>query len=115
MKFSANLGFLWTDRALPDAVRAAQAAGFDAVEFHWPYDTPLKDLQTALAGTGLPVLGLNTTRGAAGENGLSKSMQPLMANPRAIQLSAKLPPAQGLYPPGFLSWTSRTFLKHQHH
>ncbi|MEO0830964.1 MAG: TIM barrel protein [Pseudomonadota bacterium] len=71
MKFSANLGFLWTDRTLPDAVRAAQATGFDAVEFHWPYDTPLKDLQTALAGTGLPVLGLNTTRGAAGENGLS--------------------------------------------
>ena len=32
MKFSANLGFLWTDRSLPDAIRAAKEAGFDAVE-----------------------------------------------------------------------------------
>ncbi len=28
MKFSANLGFLWADRPLPDAIRAAKAAGF---------------------------------------------------------------------------------------
>ena len=40
MRFSANLGFLWANRPLPDAIRAAQAAGFDAVECHWPYDTP---------------------------------------------------------------------------
>lgn len=73
MKFSANLGFLWTDRPLPDAVRAAAAAGFDAVELHWPYDTPAADLRAALDETGLPVLGLNTLRGdvGAGENGLS--------------------------------------------
>ena len=73
MKFSANLGFLWQDRALPDAIRAAKAAGFDAVECHWPYDTPASDVATALKETGLPMLGLNTVRGnvAGGENGLS--------------------------------------------
>lgn len=73
MKFSANLGFLWTDRALPDAIRAAHGAGFDAVEFHWPYDFSATDVQRALDETGLPCLGLNTRRGnvAAGENGLS--------------------------------------------
>ena len=43
-RFSANLGFLWADRSLPDAVRAASAAGFDAVECHWPYDTPAKEV-----------------------------------------------------------------------
>jgi hydroxypyruvate isomerase len=71
-QFSANLGFLWTDRALPDAIRAANAAGFDAVECHWPYDTPTADVAQALVETGLPMLGLNTRRGdvAAGENGL---------------------------------------------
>ena len=31
MKFSANLGFLWNDRPLPEAIRAAKAAGFDAI------------------------------------------------------------------------------------
>jgi len=71
--FSANLGFLWTDRPLPDAIRAAKAAGFDAVECHWPYDTPAADVLAALHETGLPMLGLNTVRGdlEAGENGLA--------------------------------------------
>ncbi|MBY5931921.1 TIM barrel protein [Tateyamaria omphalii] len=73
MKFSANLGFLWNDRPLPDAIHAAKAAGFDAVECHWPYDTPAQDVRAALDATGLPMLGLNTSRGdvGAGENGLA--------------------------------------------
>ena len=73
MRFSANLGFLWAELSLPDAIRAAKAAGFDAVECHWPYDTPVTDVAGALAETGLEMLGLNTNRGdvAKGENGLS--------------------------------------------
>jgi len=73
MRFSANLGFLWKDRPLPDAIRAAKAAGFDAVECHWPYDIPAANVLAALQETGLPMLGLNTSRGdvEAGENGLS--------------------------------------------
>ena len=72
-KFSANLGFLWADRSLPDAIHAARAAGFDAVELHYPYDTPVEEVRQALADTGLPVLGLNTRRGNvdAGDNGLA--------------------------------------------
>ncbi|WP_299783695.1 TIM barrel protein [uncultured Roseobacter sp.] len=72
-RFSANLGFLWNDRPLPDAIRAAKAAGFDAVECHWPYDIPAAEVAAALSETGLSMLGLNTRRGdvAAGENGLS--------------------------------------------
>lgn len=71
--FSANLGFLFTDRSLPDAIRAAKAAGFDAVECHWPYDTPPSAVKAALDETGLPMLGLNTRRGDVenGENGLA--------------------------------------------
>lgn len=73
MKFSANLGFLWNDLCLPDAIRAAKAAGFDAVECHWPYDVPAAEVRAALEETGLPMLGLNTRRGdvGAGDNGLS--------------------------------------------
>ncbi len=73
MKFSANLGFLWTDRRLTDAIHAAKAAGFDAVECHWPYDVPASEVSGALVETGLAMLGLNTRRGdvAAGDNGLS--------------------------------------------
>ncbi|UCE30052.1 MAG: TIM barrel protein [Burkholderiales bacterium] len=71
MKFSANLGFLWADRPLPDAIRAAKAAGFDAVECHWPYQTPAAQVKAVLDETGLPMLGLNTVRGNPGENGLA--------------------------------------------
>lgn len=71
MKFSANLGFLWKDRPLPEAIRAAKAAGFDAVECHWPYDTPASETRAALTETGLPMLGLNTVRGQPGANGLT--------------------------------------------
>lgn len=72
-RFSANLGFLWTDRSLPEAIHAAKAAGFDAVECHWPYATPAEDVKAALDETGLTMLGLNTDRGdtSIGENGLS--------------------------------------------
>ena len=73
LPFSANLGLLWSELALPDAVRAAGKAGFDAVELHWPYAVEPSLLGRALAESGLPVLGLNTARGNvdAGEFGLS--------------------------------------------
>lgn len=70
-RFSANLGFLWTELSLPDAIRAAHRAGFDAVECHWPYAVPADQVKAALAETGLPMLGLNTLRGNPGENGLA--------------------------------------------
>jgi 2-dehydrotetronate isomerase len=73
IRFSANLGFLWTDRPLPDAIHAARAAGFHAVECHWPYDIPASEVRQALTETDLEMLGLNTRRGDVekGDNGLS--------------------------------------------
>lgn len=70
-RFSANLGFLWADRPLPEAIRAAKTAGFDAVECHCPYATPPTEVRAALAETGLPMISLNTRRGEAGEMGLA--------------------------------------------
>lgn len=73
MKLSANLGFLWQELELCDAIRAAGAAGFDAVEVHWPYITHALDVALTLEETGLPLLSLNTTPGnlAAGDFGLA--------------------------------------------
>lgn len=72
-RFSANLGFLWADLPLPEAIHAAKDAGFDAVECHWPYDIPAHAVKSALKETGLEMLGLNTRRGDVknGDNGLS--------------------------------------------
>jgi len=72
-RFSANLGFLWTELRLADAIAAAAASGFDAVECHWPYTVPAEETTAALSAAGLPMVGLNTLRGdvEAGDNGLA--------------------------------------------
>ena len=77
MRFSANLGFLFTELALPEAIEAAAAAGFDAVECHFPYDVAAGQVSRALLRAGLPMLSLNTMPGpmpgkiAAGDSGLA--------------------------------------------
>ena len=104
MKFSANLGFLWVDRPLPDAIRAAKAAGFDAVECHWPYNVPVSATAAALEETGLRMLGLNTSRGnvAIGENGLA-ALPGRKADAR-VAIDEAVAYAQVFQPVPFMSW-----------
>jgi len=71
LRVSANLGFLWKDRPLPEGIRAAKAAGFDAVECHWPYDHPASEIAAVLKETGLSMLGINTVLGPEGYFGLT--------------------------------------------
>jgi hydroxypyruvate isomerase len=73
VKLSANLGFLWTELELCDAIRAAGAVGFNAVEVHWPYITHALEVALTLEETGLRLLSLNTVAGdlAKGEFGLA--------------------------------------------
>ena len=61
--FSANLGFLWPNYPLAEAIRSAHRSGFDAVECHFPYDEPVDEVCQALEETGLQCWGL--TRFAA--------------------------------------------------
>ncbi|GAA0405887.1 hydroxypyruvate isomerase family protein [Cocleimonas flava] len=71
-KLSANLGFLWQELSLVEGIHAAANAGFDAVECHWPFETPAEDVKQALEETGLPMLSLNTLPGdlSAGDFGV---------------------------------------------
>ncbi|ANT60808.1 isomerase [Salipiger sp. CCB-MM3] len=73
MKFSANIGFLYTELPLPERIRAAKRDGFDAVECHFPYDVPEAEMKAALDETGFAMLGLNTVPGdvAGGDFGLA--------------------------------------------
>ena len=71
LQFSANLGFLWKELELPDAIRAAKRAGFDAVECHWPFEYSSSTIHAALSETGLAMLSLNTVAGNKGETGLA--------------------------------------------
>lgn len=64
IRFSANLGFLWTELPLLDRLAAAARAGFRAVELHYPYATPPETVKAACAWLGLTLLGVNTDIGA---------------------------------------------------
>jgi hydroxypyruvate isomerase len=63
MTISENLGFLFTEHALPDAVRAAKAADFGAVECHFRKAHAACDVLAALEDTGLALLGVSTMPG----------------------------------------------------
>lgn len=71
-RFSANLGFLFTEHPEIERVAAAAAAGFKAVEMHWPYQVPAAEMRSALDRSQVTMLGLNTPVGnaAAGDFGL---------------------------------------------
>jgi hydroxypyruvate isomerase len=71
-RFSANLGFLFTEVAEIERIAAAAAAGFKAVEMHWPYRVPAAEMRSALSRSQITMLGLNTPVGnaAAGDFGL---------------------------------------------
>ena len=72
-RFSANLGFLFVHLPLVERIGAAAAAGFTAVEMHWPYDVPTHDVKAALARSNIQMLALNTPVGdaATGDFGLA--------------------------------------------
>lgn len=72
LRFSANLGFLWSALPLLDRIDRAAAAGFRAIELHWPYDTPPEEVRDACRRHGLTLVGLNTAVGdaASGDFGL---------------------------------------------
>jgi hydroxypyruvate isomerase len=72
LRFSANLGFLWPDRPLLARIDAAAAAGFRAIEMHWPYDVPAAEVSAAARRNKITLLGINTAAGRfeAGERGL---------------------------------------------
>ena len=68
LRFSANLGFLWDDIELPQRIERAQAAGFDAVECHFPYDVPAEHIASFLQANGLRMVGINTRLNNDGSN-----------------------------------------------
>jgi len=72
LRLSANLGFLWPDLPLLARIDAAAAAGFEAVELHWPYDVPAAAVRAACARNGVALLGINTPVGSRpGDFGLA--------------------------------------------
>ncbi len=60
LRFSANLGLLWANLPLPEAIEAAAKAGFKAIELHYPYATSTFEVKAACARHDITLLSLNT-------------------------------------------------------
>ena len=72
-KFAANLTMLFTELPFLDRFAAAAAAGFDAVEFLFPYDFDKQRLAGLLKDHGLTLVLHNLPAGdwAAGDRGIA--------------------------------------------
>lgn len=69
--FAANLTFLFTEMPFMERFAAAKKAGFDAVEFMFPYDYSQDDIKEQLQKTGLRLVLCNLPAGnwAGGDRG----------------------------------------------
>ncbi len=72
-KFSANLGWLFTEHEFLDRFAAAALAGFKGVEFSNPYNQPAKELVWRLDDNGLEMVLFNLPAGDwdKGERGIA--------------------------------------------
>ena len=72
-QFAANLTMLFTELPFMERFAAARAAGFDAVEYLFPYAFPKEDLAVALRANGLKQVLHNLPAGhwEAGERGIA--------------------------------------------
>lgn len=72
-RFAANLSFLFTERPFFERFAAARAAGFGAVEFHFPYEFDRAALAEVVLTSGIEVVLFNLPAGdwAAGERGIA--------------------------------------------
>jgi hydroxypyruvate isomerase len=72
-RFAANLSFLFTERPFFERFAAARAAGFAAVEFHFPYEHQCAALAEVVLTSGLEVVLFNLPAGdwARGERGIA--------------------------------------------
>ncbi len=67
MRLCANVSLLWTELPFLQRFAAARAAGFDAVEFHWPADATPDDVAAAVAGAAVGVCLMNFAGDLAGQ------------------------------------------------
>ncbi|MBK9020641.1 MAG: hydroxypyruvate isomerase [Sulfuritalea sp.] len=73
LRFAANLSFLFTERPFFERFAAARAAGFNAVEFHFPYEFDRAALAEVVLTSGVEVVLFNLPAGdwAGGERGIA--------------------------------------------
>jgi len=121
-RFSANLGFLFSDRSDTERIQAATRAGFKAVEMHWPYHVPASEMREALTRSQVTMLGLNTPVGNsdAGDFGLGalpgRENEFQLAVDQALSYGSAIGASAvhcmaGIVPPDQVGVAERTFIE----
>ncbi len=85
--FSANISFMFADRPFLERIGAAAAAGFPAVECHFPYEHPVPLLRKLLKAAGIRLTGINTAPGSGRATGASPATR--SAGPSSAPASAR--------------------------
>ena len=96
-KFAANLTFLFTELDFVDRFKAAREAGFDAVEFMFPYPYPKKQLAELLQANNLDLVLYNLPAGnwAAGERGIACDPKRVKEFQQGVEQAAEYATALG--------------------
>ncbi|HQY31219.1 MAG TPA: TIM barrel protein, partial [Thermomicrobiales bacterium] len=73
VRFCANISMLFAEAPFLDRFELAKAAGFEAVEFQFPYEIPAAEIQIRLLATGQELVLFNFPAGnfAAGDRGMA--------------------------------------------
>lgn len=71
-RYSAHIGYLFTDRPFRERIRAAADHGFSAIEYPAPYGVPAEEMAALLAEAGVTYtqFGLRSGDASRGEKGL---------------------------------------------
>jgi hydroxypyruvate isomerase len=98
-KFAANLSFLFTELAFLDRFKAARDAGFDAVEFMFPYDYGKEELVKQLQDNELALALHNLPAGnwAAGERGIACHPNRIREFRKGVELGVQYAQALGVH------------------
>lgn len=73
LRYSAHIGYLFTELPLQARIEAARSAGFAAIEHPSPYSVPTEIMSALLREAGLPYVqfGLRSGNAALGEKGIA--------------------------------------------
>ena len=91
-RLAANLSMMFNEVPFLERFTAARKAGFEGVEFLFPYDFPPAELRSRLSGEGLTQVLFNMPPGdwAKGERGIASIARPAGGVPRVGEEGARL-------------------------
>ncbi len=97
-RFSANIGMLFKELDIVERFQAAKHAGFGAIEYGFPYDTPVETLRVAKDFQGLDMTVLNVPAGDMMKGGPGLAAMPGLEDAFKRAVDEMLPYAEALRP-----------------